>query len=285
MSYKKALTRLLDRPGGRFLLGKFATSFLQRSGGDGVEIVYVDGMWTRRVGRHSFPDGLRFEYKYADFQTWKQQAEIYASETKEYWLQHYKPQEGDIIVDVGAGRGEDTLTFSQGVGKTGRVIAIEAHPRSFAILKNFCRLNHLSNVTVLQLALLDKQGTVQMVESEPSWTENSIDSGNSGSGISVQAGTLDDVCKAQGLQEIAFVKMNIEGSERHALLGMESVLPQVRQICVACHDFRADGGHGEQFRTRAFVEQFLVEHGFTITSRRDDPRDYVRDHVFGVKQA
>ena len=76
--------------------------------------------------------------------------------------------------------------------------------------------------------------------------------------------------------------MNIEGAERYAL-GMESVLPHTRQICVACHDFRCEGGDGEQFRTRTFVEQFLVKRGFTVTSRPDDPRDYVRDHVFGLR--
>jgi hypothetical protein len=77
--------------------------------------------------------------------------------------------------------------------------------------------------------------------------------------------------------------MNTEGAERRALLGMESVIPSVRQICVACHDFRADHGDGEQFRTRAFVAQFLIDHGFTLSSRPHDSRDYVRDHVFELR--
>jgi hypothetical protein len=32
------------------------------------------------------------------------------------------------------------------------------------------------------------------------------------------------------------------------------------------------------------VEQFLLEHGFALTSRKDDPREYVRDHVFGLNR-
>ena len=283
MSYKKALIRLLDRPGGRFLLGKFATGFLRRIGGDGVEILYVHGMWTRRVGNNFFPDGLRFDYVYPDFQVWRQQAETYASETRDYWLQHYKPQQGDTIVDVGAGRGEDTLTFSRRAGSTGRVIAIEPHPLSFAILTNFCRLNRFTNVTALQLALMDKPSEALMTESPSGWFENAV--GNvSGKGITVQAATLDEICKAHRVKHIAFLKMNIEGAERHALLGMESMLAGVQQICVACHDFRADLGHGEQFRTRMFVQQFLVKHGFTLSGRPDDPRNYVRDHVFGLRR-
>jgi len=85
------------------------------------------------------------------------------------------------------------------------------------------------------------------------------------------------------LKKIAFLKMNIEGAEREALLGMGPSLRRVEQICVACHDFRADLGHGEQFRTRIFVQEFLVKHGFTLRSRPDDPRSYVRDHVFGLR--
>lgn len=285
MSYKRALIRLLDRPGGRFLLGELATSFFRRIAGEGVEITYVEGMWTRRVGPHFFPDGPEFNYAYADFDRWNREAELYVSQTKDFWLYNYGPKEGDVVLDIGAGRGEDTLTFSRAVGETGRVIAIEAHPLSFAILKNFCRLNRLSNVTPVHLALMDKPGTVQIVESASLWVENAVTYSEASSGIEVRAGTLDDLCAQEGIREITFLKMNIEGAERYALLGAEAAMPRVRQICVACHDFRAELGHGEEFRTRAFVEQFLVEHGFTLASRPDDPRDYVRDHLYGMRNA
>lgn len=283
MSYKRALIRLLDRPGGRFLLGKIATTFLHLLSGEGVDIDYIDGMWTRRVGRDFFPDGPRFDYTYPDFENWKRQMEVYSSDTKEYWLQHYRPQEGDVIVDVGAGRGEDTVAFSRSVGKSGRVIAIEAHPLSFAILKKFCALNQLANVTPIHIALMDKPGTVRVVESESSWMENTVSSEQDSSGVVVQARTLDDLCAKEGISDIAFLKMNIEGAERSALMGMQTVMPRIGQICVACHDFRADEGHGEHFRTRSFVEQFLTEHGFTLAFRFNDARDYVRDHVFGLR--
>jgi FkbM family methyltransferase len=239
-------------------------------------------MWTRRVGLHFFPDSPEFNYAYADFERWKREAELYVSQTKDYWLYDYGPKQGEVVLDIGAGRGEDTLSFSRAVGETGRVIAIEAHPFSFRILKNFCQLNGLSNVTPVHLALMDKPGTVQIVESS-SWVENAVTYGEGSSGTKVRAGTLDDLCAQEGIREIAFLKMNIEGAERYALLGAELTMPRVRQICVACHDFRANHGHGEQLRTRAFVEQFLLDHGFTLASRPDDSRDYVRDHLYGSR--
>jgi FkbM family methyltransferase len=284
LSYKRSLIRLLDRPGGRFVLGKIATGFLRQISGPGVEIAYVDGLWTRRVGRYFFPDGITFDYNYADFGAWRDQVERYASDTTDYWLQHYRPRTGDVIVDVGAGRGEDTLTFSQGVGSSGRVIAIEAHPLSCAILKGFCRLNRLANVTPLHLALMDRSGTVRIAESSGSWMENTTVGVGEVSAVQVRASTLDEICERQRLGTIAFLKMNIEGAERYALPGMESVMQRIRHICIACHDFRSELGHGEQYRTRAFVEQFLLDHGFALASRPGDPRDFVRDHVFGLRR-
>jgi FkbM family methyltransferase len=282
ISYKRTLSHLLDRPGGRWLLGKVATPYARRVLGADVEIVHINGLWTHRVESSFFPDGPTFAC--VSLGSWKTQLKGYVSDTKEYWLKHYRPQEGDVIIDVGAGRGEDALTFSREVGETGRVIAIEASPRSFAILKNFCLLNKLTNVTVLQIALMDKSGLVRIVEDESSWIQDSIEFGAS-TAIGVPAATLDEICEQEGLKDIAFLKMNIEGAERYALLGMESVLPYTHQICVACHDFRSDAGDGEQFRTRAFVEQFLVNQGFSITSSPDDPREYVRDHVFGLRRS
>jgi FkbM family methyltransferase len=285
LSYKKALIRLLDRPGGRFLLGEIVTRFLRQINGVGIKIEYIEGMWTHRIGCNFFPDSYRFDYTHGDFGEWKGQVERYASDAEDYWLQFYRPQEGDVIVDVGAGHGEDTLTFSRAVGQTGRVIAIEAHPLSFAILKNLCLLNQLTNVTPLKLALMDKEGTVLMAETESPWMDRAIQTNEEAFGIAVPASTLTEVCAQQGLEDIAFLKMNIEGAERHALVGLEPVIQRIRQICVACHDFRSDRGEGDWFRTRAFVEQFLVQHGFTLASRPEDPRDFVRNHIFGLRSS
>jgi FkbM family methyltransferase len=284
MSVKKTMVSLLDRPGGRFLLGKVATYAIRSAGVHDVEIRYIEGLWTRRAGSQYFPDGVRFNYSYTDFTTWKTEANAYISQTEDFWFEHYHPQEGDVIIDVGAGRGEDTLTFSRTVGETGRVIAIEAHPLSFLILKNFCQLNRLNNVTALHLALMDDPGTVRIIESQ-FWRENAVDRDHEPSGIQVRAGILDDICREQQVDDIAFLKMNIEGAERFALLGMSSVFPRIRNICVACHDFRWESGHGDQFRTRSFVEQFLIERGFKIITRQDDPRDYIRDHVYGIRSS
>lgn len=279
---KRLLIPILDHPGGRYLLGKIATCFAQWRSRSDIKIVYVHGLWTHGIGNVFFPDKPRFNYTTSEFQKWEQQEEKYVSQTTDFWLHKYCPREGDVVVEIGAGRGENMLALCRAVGRTGRVLGIEADPTSFRILQSFCLMNGFTNASVLQLAVMDKPGTVRMTQ-ESAWIENSVTSNESSPGIDVRADTIDHICESRGIKDIAFLKMNIEGAERSALLGMQTILPHIRTICVACHDFRADWGHGEQFRTRRFVEQFLTEHGFIISSRREDPRDYVRDHIWGER--
>lgn len=47
---------------------------------------------------------------------------------------------GDVIVDIGAGAGEETLTFSGAIGPTGKVISIESRPRTYHCLKALVRV-------------------------------------------------------------------------------------------------------------------------------------------------
>lgn len=275
--------QLLDRSRLRRVLARIATYFVRRLAPGDVEITYSNGLWTHRVESHYFPDGPTFDYTYSDFRRWNNQAEYYITETRDLWLRHYTPRRGDIVIDVGAGHGENTLTFSRAVGETGRVIAIEAHPGSFRILKVFCELNQLSNVTPLEIALMDKPGTVRMVDRGRAWMQNEVQYGDAISGMQMPANTLDEICREQGIQHIDFIKMNIEGAERYAVLGMQATIARVRQICIACHDFRFDRGEGEHFRTRAFVERFLTSHGFVVISRLEDPQEDLRDIVYGLR--
>jgi FkbM family methyltransferase len=282
MSIQRAVINLLDRPGGRTVLGGLTTRFARKITGTDIEIAYKDGLWTSRIGRYFLPDSEHFNYFTNSFAKSASQVEEYFANAKDYWFHAYRPQRGDVIVDIGAGCGEDTLAFSEAVGESGRVIAIEAHPATFRLLESFCRLNRIHNATPVWLALMGNAGSVSMVESK-SWEGHSVDLQNSVSSLRVPASTLDALCERLNIKDIAFLKMNIEGAERDAIKGMTRSIAHVRTICVACHDFRADRGDGEHFRTRHVVESFLVENGFRLAYRPDDARPFVRDHIHGFR--
>lgn len=199
----------------------------------------------------------------------------------DYWFHVYKPHTGDVVVDIGAGRGEDVYAFSLGAGASGRVWAIEAHPESFARLTEFCEEQKLANVTALNLACMDRPAMLQ-IETLPVWESNYVRDGEAtATSHPVEAITFDALCRRHEITRIDFLKMNIEGAERFALKGMPEAIRRVRNVCIAAHDFRADRGEGEDFRTRAFVTEFLRDAGFALTIRDEDPRYYVPYHIHG----
>ena len=60
------------------------------------------------------------------------------------------------MIDVGANVGHYTKRFSELVGATGRVIAFEPIPETFALLAANIQLLPLANVTLINAALSDK---------------------------------------------------------------------------------------------------------------------------------
>jgi len=251
----------------------------------GVDIeVLWDGMWVRRVGDNYFPDPGMIDVAEPPWEKWAKQAEKHLRDADDYWFHVYKPSAGDVIVDIGAGRGEDVFAFSRAVGESGKVWAIEPHPVSFAVLSKFCDLNRLSNVTCLQYACVDEPAMLQ-IETMPVWESNYVRGGTaSATSFAVEGVRFDELTARLGIRRIDFLKMNIEGAERFALPGCRGALRRARYVCVAAHDFRADRGEGEEFRTLAFVQSFLEEMGFQILTR-EDARYYVPYHVHGVNKS
>ena len=81
--------------------------------------------------------------------------------------------------------------------------------------------------------MTNEAGTVSIVESD-TWSENAVQQRDVPHGdirpeAQVRADTLDAVCAAEGIAEITFLKMNIEGAERQALPGMDNTIGRVRQ--------------------------------------------------------
>ena len=235
------------------------------------------------MGRFYVPDGQTFNYSDDSVLAWKDEIPKYFRDAHDFWFSGYRPKPGDCIVDVGAGRGEDVLPFSDAVGPEGKVFAIEAQPETFGRLKRFCELNRIFNVIPIHAALMDEPGIVHIEDDNSAeWIANTVKSG--GFGHPVQALRFDDLCQANNIPHIDFLKMNIEGAERYALLGMTETLLKLNDVCICAHDFRADRGDGEEYRTRGIVIDVLTKNGFAVTRRAADPRAWVQDHIFGTRQ-
>jgi FkbM family methyltransferase len=133
---------------------------------------------------------------------------------------------GDVAVDVGANVGEVSIILSQGAGPTGRIFAFEPNPRIYQYLKGNLALNRCDNVTAANLAVGSAAGSVRMSDSKRDDMNRVIDGGE----IEVTCTTLDT--HLPPLERIAFLKVDVEGSELRVLEGARSMLE--RTACVNC---------------------------------------------------
>lgn len=201
----------------------------------------------------------------------------------DYWFVGYAPKQGDVVLDVGAGIGEDTLVFARCVGAAGRVCSFEAHPKTARCLAKTVQRSGLEQVEVIAAAVSDRPGTVAIADQEEH-VRNSLFAARDQRTVEVPAITLDNFVEQRGIGRIDLLKMNIEGAERPALLGFQRNFHRVRNIAIACHDWIADLGHSEGYRTLAFVREFLASRGFVLTQRSFDERPWIRDTLTGTRK-
>jgi FkbM family methyltransferase len=265
MSFRLAKS-LLDRPGGRTLLGQLVTTkaYLR---GNGAKIFY-DGCWIHRFGTDFFADWRPNTKR--NLHSWLEQE-------RRHWLTFYRPKSGDIIIEVGAGVGIEAILFSRAIGEAGRVVAIEAHPRTYECLLKTCEYNSLTNVTPLNIALVDREQAV-FLEDNPQHIGNAVTPDATGP-IRVRGRKLDDVCAEQGISQIALIRMNIEGAEQYAVRGMDKMIANTAHAAIACHDFKADRTRNEFFRTKKLITEFLADHDFRIV-QLDFKERWAKDHVY-----
>ena len=208
---------------------------------------------------------------------------MWLKRAQQRWLSFYQPTSGETVIEVGAGIGVESILYSRAVGPSGRVIAIEAHPRTYKCLVKTCEYSSLANVTPLNIALVDREQVVS-IEDSSKHISNAIVPGAGGGCIQVRGRSLDDVCAELGVGDIGVIRTNIEGAEKFAIQGMNEVIGRIAHVEIACHDFKADRTGNDFFRTKRIVTEFLLDHGFEIVPMPfEEP--WAKDYVFAYNRA
>ncbi len=139
---------------------------------------------------------------------------------------------GDICIDVGANFGLYSLHLSKWVGDSGKVIAFEPFEENFKALVDNISLNKLTNVVAEKLAISDRfeeiclsynpeennLGMVSAFEVQGKKTEKA------------KAISIDEYIKNQSVESLKFVKIDIEGNEYKALVGMTATIKKFRPL-------------------------------------------------------
>lgn len=182
--------------------------------------------------------------------------------TLKNFFKHYNPKPNDIIIDIGAGVGNDVFVINTCFGIETKIYAIEAHPQTFEKLKTLIQRNNWTNVICSNVAIVELRKEL-MISDTDNHSANRI--GENEGAIKIEGITLDEFVKNHGIHKIDYIKMNIEGAERDALLGMEHTLNKISNIVIACHDKLAKYHNNDPFYiTREFVIETLTRYNFEI---------------------
>ena len=150
---------------------------------------------------------------------------------------YYKVDEGMSVVDAGAYTGLFTLKSSKVVGRDGVVISLEPFPAAFRVLSYNVKKNKLKNVILLKEGLwsstcfkklmIDKSYIGNRILEDSSFPLKNflaslfrlyhIHMKHNIRLIEVKLTTLDKLLTRFNLEQIDFLKMDIEGSELEAL--------------------------------------------------------------------
>ena len=177
------------------------------------------------------------------------------------FCQKYIPKKGDVIINIGAGIGEELSFFLKKIEENGRLFNIEASPLSFEKLKMLCEKNNYSQCRNFNLAISDNNGE-KWIEECSDYFKNRINS--DAKGTKVHSYTLDKFVADNGIGEINFLKVNIEGAELQMIDGMRDSVKLIENIAISCHDFLIRNSENE---IKTEVEAFLSANNFEIFER------------------
>jgi FkbM family methyltransferase len=145
---------------------------------------------------------------------------------EDHILARFIPKEGDTVIDIGAHIGRYTIS-SKMVGKTGKVVAIEADLDTFQILKRNVALNNLTNVLPLNIAVFSTKTRIKLYEQSASAKYNSImltRAAKTKNYVELNADALDSILKLNGVNQVNWIKIDVEGAEFEVLKGSTKTL-------------------------------------------------------------
>jgi FkbM family methyltransferase len=181
----------------------------------------------------------------------------------------FAPKEGDTVIDIGAHIGRYTITSSKQVGKTGKVVAIEADPDNFQLLKRNIALNKLTNVMPLNYAVFSERTRMKLYEQSASAKYNSLmlaRAARTKNYVEVEADTLDSILKLNEVNQVNWIKIDVEGAEFEVLKGSTKTLSSENMsLLIEIHNIEDPGHHHN-------IVDFLKYHNYEITfeQRYDD---------------
>ncbi len=235
--------------GGGLVFVPWKTTLLEAVGPrTGFHITDID-KWAKVIDRQAGPNGELFLYQTSLGDFWapatnQESVALIAKEMTaldEYELDDVRIQPGDVVIDCGGHVGFYTkLALDRGAG---RVIAFEPDPENHWCFRENLKTEIADGrVLLIQAGVWNKRDTLTFYHSKDnpgahSFLEMSSDAVQY---ADVPVLPLDELIAELGVEEVDWIKMDIEGAEREALAGSTEVLKRFRPNLAICTYHRVD---------------------------------------------
>jgi FkbM family methyltransferase len=166
-------------------------------------------------------------------------------------LSLFWPNEGDLVIDVGAHIGRYTLISSKRIGNQGTVISIEANPIAFEILEKNLRLNNVTNVMTINHAAFSIKTTIKLFVSDAPLNDTlrntmvSYRAKGKRKYVEVDADTIDNILFSTDLfneSKSVWIKIDVEGAEYEVIQGSIDLLSKAKDIFILIEIHKLEDG-------------------------------------------
>jgi FkbM family methyltransferase len=143
---------------------------------------------------------------------------------------------GDSFIDIGANHGSFAIAASKLVGKTGRVIAVEAQPYLAKIVGKSLSTNDFADFKVFAVAVGNIEGDIEFLIPQGTSGSAGIFAEHSGTDqfnrIKVPIKRFDQLVEWQNFKGKTLIKLDIEGSEGAFLLGAAQMIAALKPTII-----------------------------------------------------
>ena len=235
------------------------------------------------IFNNSEPDNI-LDYKYGKLASYSEDrdsliksiktTQIYQPHVIKMFQKHVRPN--TIVLDIGANIGIFTLAFAK-LMPSCHVHAFEMMPKTYKALQKTVEINQLKNVTLHQIGLYHKK-TNMTVNYKPYMLGKSFITEDKEKSIStVECDTLDSF----KLENVSFIKIDIQGGEYDALCGSAQTLKNSNCIIVAEFSKEINSLDTMDVNLTKFNKtvEFMKSIGYKVPKRIHD-----REYIFKKQQ-
>jgi len=184
------------------------------------------------------------------------------------------------LVDIGANVGLYTALAMHSLSPAAQIIALEPHPENFAYLNktiagNLSLKSNCPRTEAFNLAASAEPGTIELFMNPDNRGDNRTYATNDGQwkSIPVEAQPVDALLERAQVQQINFVKMDVQGYEHAVLRGFKRMLARSREV-ILMTEFWPKGLKEAGSNGAAYLEDLSCL-GFTLYELKERPRGKV----------